>query len=158
MPEFPISGYRIAVIASRYNESICDRLVAGARQRLQIAGLTHDNIKVIRVPGAWELPLAVHWELSRANAPDAVVALGVVIQGETTHDEHINRFVTLELGNLSIRNSIPVGLGVLTCRDLQQAVERAGGKFGNKGEEAATAVLEMLELKYGNRRPAKECV
>ncbi|QDV64090.1 6,7-dimethyl-8-ribityllumazine synthase [Crateriforma conspicua] len=135
----------IVIVASRYNASICDALVTGAVETLRAAGLDDSTIRVVRVPGAWELPLA------SANAADdesvlGVVALGAVIEGETTHDQHINRAVSDALMNLGLRTGKPIGFGLLTCRSLEQAINRSGGTVGNKGEEAAGAVIEMLRL------------
>jgi 6,7-dimethyl-8-ribityllumazine synthase len=99
----------------------------------------------VRVPGAWELPLAVQTVLQQPKAVGAV-AIGVVIRGETTHDEHINRAVSLELMQLGTKYRKPIGLGLLTCNNSEQVAARTGGKLGNKGTEAAEAVLEMLRL------------
>jgi 6,7-dimethyl-8-ribityllumazine synthase len=137
---------RFGVIASRYNEAITDRLVEGAVRTLVNDGVDQASIDVYRVPGAWEIPLAAQW-LVDTTRYRGIIALGAVIKGETTHDEHINRFVSLAVGELSLQEGIPIAFGLLTCNTLQQAVERAGGKVGNKGVEAAEAVLEMLKVK-----------
>jgi 6,7-dimethyl-8-ribityllumazine synthase len=146
---------RVAIVVSQYNTSLCERMLDGALEVCSAAGATGDLCRVVRVPGAWEIPLAVHWLLEQSTPAtwDAIIALGVVIQGETTHDEHINRAVTLALSDLALRFATPVGLGVLTCRTLQQAVERAGGKWGNKGAEAATAALDMWRLRQTSLLP-----
>lgn len=136
----------IAIVAARYNESITNNLVRGATGILTRAGFGEDLQRLVRVPGAWELPLAARW-LCESARYQAIICLGAVIRGETTHDQHLNRFVSLSLGQLSLDSGIPVAFGVLTCNDLQQAVQRSGGNVGNKGEEAAEAVLEMLRLK-----------
>lgn len=141
--EYP--GGRVAIVASRYNRSICDALIQGATESLTAAGFGPDSITVIRVPGAWELPLIVRSMLDR-NDVVAAIALGAVIRGETTHDEHINRAVSLALMNLGVETRRPVGLGLLTCNSLEQAIQRSGGTVGNKGVEAAEAVLETLRL------------
>lgn len=136
---------RIAIIASRYNESICDSMLAASIETLTGAGIDSDRLWVIRVPGAWELCLAVEQVLQHPNVL-AVITLGCVIRGETTHDEHINRSVSDSLMNQSITSGRPIGFGLLTCNTLEQAIQRSGGTVGNKGHEAAEAVLEMLRL------------
>lgn len=138
---------RYAIIVSRYNESITEKLLQGALDTLQQHGVTRDKVEVIRVPGAWELPLAAKWLARSSKKFQGLIAIGVVIKGDTTHDQHINRFVSLALGQVSLDFEIPVALGLLTCDTLQQAVDRAGGKVGNKGEEAALAALEMVKLR-----------
>jgi len=135
----------IAIVASRYNEGICDALVAGARDALSRADLADERIRVVRVPGAWELPAAVAWLLDQQDCL-AAIALGCVIQGETTHDQHINRAVSDALMRLGIETGRPIGFGLLTCNTTEQALQRSGGNVGNKGVEAAEAVLEMLRL------------
>ena len=135
----------IVIVASRYNAGICDALVSGALETLSAAGYAPDKLPVVRVPGAWELPTVVR---NVMDVPDviAVVALGCVIKGETTHDEHINRAVSLALMDLGVESGIPIGFGLLTCNTLEQAINRSGGSVGNKGHETAEAVLEMLRL------------
>ncbi len=140
------SAPRLAVVVSRYNESITERLLQGALQTAERAGIAQDAVQVVRVPGAWEIPLMARW-LAESGRVDGIVCLGAVIRGETTHDQHINRFVSLSLGQLAVESGLPVGFGLLTCEDLQQAVQRSGGAVGNKGEEATEAVLEMLRLR-----------
>ncbi len=136
---------RVAIVASRYNRGICDALVQGAVETLTAAGLGPQAIPVIRVPGAWELPLVVRSMLDQDDVI-AAIALGAVIRGETTHDEHINRAVSHALMELGVETRRPVGFGLLTCNSLEQAIQRSGGTVGNKGTEAAEAVLETLRL------------
>lgn len=100
---------------------------------------------VLRVPGAWELVYATQQVMSKSNCR-GVIALGAVIKGETTHDQHINRAVSMGLMRLSIDNGKPVGFGLLTVNSLEQAIQRSGGTVGNKGEEAANALLDCLKL------------
>ncbi len=143
----PLPPGRVAIIASRYNAGVCHSLASAAVEALRRGGLGDEDIDVVRVPGAWELPLAV----ARAvNDPEtiAAIALGVVIRGDTTHDEHINRAVSMALMQLGLESRKPIGLGLLTCNTPEQAQARAGGEHGNKGTEAAEAVLEMLRLHY----------
>lgn len=141
----PIPDGKLVIVASRYNAEICDALVDGAARTLSAAGIAEDRVSVVRIPGAWELPLACRYLLP--SEPIGIVALGCVIKGETTHDEHINRGVSLHLMRMSVRTGIPIGFGLLTCNTQEQALARAGGRVGNKGEETASAVLEMLRLK-----------
>lgn len=137
---------RIAVIASRYNESICDAMLAGAVSTLENAGFTEEQLMVVRVPGAWELCWATAEVFQNADVLGAVV-LGSVIKGETTHDEHINRAVSLSLMEQSVQSGRPLGFGLLTCNTVDQALQRSGGNVGNKGCEAAEAMLECLRLR-----------
>ena len=142
--EGPIPKGEVFVVASRYNESICDELVTGAVETFASAGFDAQSIVVVRVPGAWELPAVVSQCLGAKTV--GVVALGCVIKGETTHDQHINRAVSNSLMQLGLDSDIPVGFGLLTCNTLEQAIQRSGGNVGNKGNEAAEAVLEMMRL------------
>jgi 6,7-dimethyl-8-ribityllumazine synthase len=136
---------RYAVVVSRYNESITSRLLAGALETLMTHGIAEDAVDVAWVPGAWELPVvARHW--AQSNRYSAVICLGAVIRGETSHDEHINRQVSLSLGQIAAETGIPVLFGLLTCHSLEQAIQRAGGNMGNKGVECAEAALEMVSL------------
>ncbi len=137
---------QVAIVVSTYNASITEKLLAGAVETLQKAGITPENIVVSRVPGAWELPLAAKW-LADLSTVGAVITLGAVIRGETTHDQHINRAVSLALMELMQSSGKPIAFGLLTCNTLEQALHRAGGDVGNKGEEAASAALSMLALK-----------
>lgn len=136
---------RFAIVVSRYNEHITARLLAGAVETLRTAGIADDAIDVAWVPGAWEIPLIAQ-RLAHTKQHVAVLCLGAVIKGETTHDEHINRQVSLSLGQLSLETGLPVLFGVLTCNTVEQAIHRAGGNVGNKGQECASAALEMVRL------------
>ena len=97
------------------------------------------------MPGAWEIPVAAA-RLAKSSQFDAIICLGAVIRGETTHDQHINTQVSLSLGNLAVELELPVLFGLLTCNSLEQAIHRSGGNVGNKGEECAVAALEMVDL------------
>ena len=112
---------------------------------LRSAGIDENNIGIVRIPGAWELPTVTAMVLEDKTVV-GVVALGCVIKGDTTHDEHINRAVSLGLMELSIDASVPVGFGLLTCNTVEQAIARSGGTVGNKGTETAEAVLELLRI------------
>lgn len=137
---------QVAIVVSTYNTSITEKLLVGAVETLRAAGVSAENIVVSRVPGAWELPLAAKW-LADLSTVGAVITLGAVIRGETTHDQHINRAVSLALMELMQISGKPIAFGLLTCNTLEQALHRAGGDVGNKGEEAASAALSMLALK-----------
>jgi 6,7-dimethyl-8-ribityllumazine synthase len=138
-------GRTFAIVVSRYNESITGKLLQGALQTLRAAGVDDESITIAWVPGAWEIPLAAQ-RLACSRQFAAVLCLGAVIRGETTHDQHINRQVSLSLGQLSLDTGIPIAFGVLTCNSLEQAIHRAGGNVGNKGIECASAALEMVTL------------
>ena len=136
---------RIAIVASRYNAGICDALVRGSIETLSTAGFSDQDICVIRVPGAWELSSVTQQVIDTQNFL-GIITLGCVIKGETTHDEHINRAVSLSLMEMGIESRLPIAFGLLTCNTLEQAINRSGGTVGNKGHEAAEAVLELLRL------------
>ena len=138
------NGRRFAIVASRFNSRVVELLVSGAVDCLRRHGA--DDITVVRVPGAWEIPQAAEEVAASEPRYDAIVALGVVIRGETPHFDYICSSCSRGLASLSKRHRIPVGFGVLTCDTSQQAEERAGGKAGNKGWEAALAALEMADL------------
>ena len=136
---------QIAIVASRYNPGICDALVNGSVETLTEAGFADSEISIFRVPGAWELS-TITKQLLQTEKFSAVIALGCVIKGETTHDEHINRAVSLALMEIGVETGVPIAFGLLTCNTLEQAINRSGGTVGNKGHEAAEAVLELLRL------------
>jgi 6,7-dimethyl-8-ribityllumazine synthase len=139
------AGRRFAVVASRFNARIGDQLVAGALECLRRHGVEPGDIQLVRVPGAWEIPQAAE-EIAAAGKIDALVAVGVVIRGETPHFDYICSACSQGLARVAERHRLPVGFGVLTCDTSEQAQERAGGKAGNKGWEAAIAALEMADL------------
>jgi 6,7-dimethyl-8-ribityllumazine synthase len=139
-----ISG-KYAVVVSRYNEHITANLLAGAVDTLKAGGVADEAIDVAWVPGAWELPLVVQ-RMALSEQYVAVLCLGAVIKGETTHDEHINRQVSMSLGQIALEAEVPVLFGVLTCNTVEQAIHRSGGNVGNKGQECAEAALEMVRL------------
>lgn len=135
----------IAIVVSRYNASITDKLLAGALATLVEHGVNEGKIDVAWVPGAFEIPMAAH-RLANSGRYVAVICLGAVIRGETTHDQHINRAVSIGLGEAGLQSGVPVLFGVLTCDTLEQAIHRSGGNVGNKGSECALAALEMVDL------------
>jgi 6,7-dimethyl-8-ribityllumazine synthase len=138
-------GQRIGIVVSRFNDLITDRLLAGARSCLLDHGVEEDAIDVAWAPGAWELPLAAQQLVERRGC-DAIIALGCVIRGDTPHFDFVAGAAAQGLGAVQARFGVPVGFGVLTTDNMEQALARAGGKAGNKGWESALAVLEMLDL------------
>jgi 6,7-dimethyl-8-ribityllumazine synthase len=139
------AGRRIAVVASRFNENVTRALVDGALDALVRHGVAFDDVDVVWVPGAWELPLAARRAMATERY-DAVVALGAVIRGDTPHFDYVAGEASRGLSESSRDAEIPVGFGLLTCDTMEQALERCGGTHGNKGWDAAVAVLEMADL------------
>jgi 6,7-dimethyl-8-ribityllumazine synthase len=139
------AGRRIAIVVSRFNDFITSRLVEGAVDALRRHEVADEDIHVYRVPGAWELPPVAH-TLGTQGKHDAVVCLGAVIRGATPHFDHVATRVARGIAAAAEQASIPVIFGVLTCDTLEQAVERAGTKAGNRGADAALAALEMIDL------------
>lgn len=136
---------RVGIVVSRYNETVTGKLLAGALATLTANGVADDDIHIAWVPGAFEIPAAAA-RLVEAGNYDAIICFGAVIRGETTHDQHINRAVSLGLMEIGVQTGIPILLGVLTCDTLEQALSRAGGAMGNKGIECAEAALRMITL------------
>lgn len=148
---------RFAVVAAKFNPTITDRLVQGAVDTLKAHGIVDDQIDVARVPGAFELPSVAEC-MAASGRYKAIICLGAVIRGETSHDQHINRAVSMSLAEMGVRHRMPIIFGVLTCNTLEQAIARSGGaagskgkdspdsRLGNKGSEAAEAALEMVNL------------
>ncbi|HJQ10935.1 MAG TPA: 6,7-dimethyl-8-ribityllumazine synthase [Gemmatimonadaceae bacterium] len=149
MPEFHGqpngAGRRLVVLASRFNESVVKKLVDGALEALVKNGVSFDDIDVVWVPGAWELPIAARWLLA-SERYDGCVAVGAVIRGETAHFDYIAGEASRGLADASRDLEVPIGFGVLTCDTDEQAEARAGGEHGNKGFDAAVATLEMIDL------------
>ena len=139
------AGRRIAVVASRFNENVTRALVDGALDALVRHGVAFDDVDVVWVPGAWELPLAVRRAMATERY-DAIVALGAVIRGDTPHFDYVAGEASRGLSDASRDAEIPVGFGLLTCDTMEQAIERCGGSHGNKGWDASVAVLEMADL------------
>jgi 6,7-dimethyl-8-ribityllumazine synthase len=136
---------RVAVIASRFNEEITHKLADGAMETLVTSGVASDNIDLIWVPGAWELPLAARAAAS-SDRYDAIVVVGAVIRGETGHYDVIANEASRGLAEVGREYEIPIGFGLLTCENDEQAEARCGGAHGNKGSDAAHAALEMADL------------
>ena len=138
-------GARFALVAARFNDMIVDRLVEGAADTLRRHGVPEEYMELVRVPGSFELPLAVQRVADTARA-DAVVALGAVIRGGTDHHQYVANECTKGVAQAMMGSSVPVSYGVLTVETVEQAIERAGTKAGNKGAEAALSALEMVDL------------
>ncbi len=141
----PSPDDRLAIVVSRWNESITQRLLDGALSTLIGRGIPDATIDVAWVPGAWEIPLVAQ-RLADSRRYRAVICLGAVIRGETTHDQHINRAVSTAISEIALETGVPVLFGVLTCESMEQAIHRAGGNVGNKGAECADAALAMIGL------------
>lgn len=139
------AGRRVVVVASRFNETITRRLADGAVDALMQHGVALDDIDVLWVPGAWELPLGARRALG-SERYDMLVAVGAVIRGGTPHFEFVATEASRGLANLAAEAELPVGFGLLTCDDMEQAVARAGGAHGNKGWDAALAALELADV------------
>ena len=135
----------LAIVVSRYNESITKNLLSGALETLAEHDVAGERVDVAWVPGAWEIPLVAD-RLARSGRYAAIICLGAVIRGETTHDRHINRAVSTSLAEIGLAAGIPVLFGLLTCETVEQAIHRSGGNVGNKGGECALAALEMVDL------------
>jgi 6,7-dimethyl-8-ribityllumazine synthase len=138
-------GRRFAIVVSRFNDMITDRLLVGARTCLESHGVPDDDVDVVSVPGAWELPIAARLAADTGRY-DAIIALGCVIRGDTPHFDYVAGPAAEGLARVSLSSGIPVTFGVLTTEDAGQALARAGGREGNKGWDAALTALEMADL------------
>lgn len=140
-------GRRVAIVASRFNLPITDRLVAGAKACLLAHGVAEGDIALVTVPGAWELPWTAR-EVAATGRYDAIVAIGCVIRGDTAHFEYVAGPAADGLARVALDSGIPVTFGVLTTETPEQAYDRAGGALGNKGWEAAEVALELIDLRH----------
>ncbi len=145
------SGKRFGIAVSRFNAFITERLLAGALDALRRAGARSQHIQVVRVPGAFEVPLAAR-TLARSGKVDAVICLACIIRGETSHYEQLANEVTRGIGQAAQETGVPHAYGVLTCDSLEQAIDRAGLKLGNKGWDAALSAVEMASLRVASRQ------
>ncbi len=139
------AGLKFALVVSRFNSFITERLLDGALDCLRRQGVAEDNLVVVWVPGAWEIPVAAK-RLAQARAYDAVVCLGAVIRGSTPHFDYVAAEVSKGIAQISLETGVPIAFGILTTDTLEQAIERAGSKAGNKGFAAAEAAVEMVNL------------
>ena len=139
------SGLRFAIVVSRFNSFITERLLGGAMDALLRAGGSEDLIDVIKVPGSWEVPL-VAGELARQHRYDALICLAAVIRGDTPHFDYVAGEAAKGIAHVASETGVPVAFGVLTTNTLEQAIDRAGAKGGNKGFDAAMTAIEMANL------------
>lgn len=146
------TGRRVAIAVGRFNQRVSELLLTGAVDALVGQGTRPDDIAVVWVPGSFELPLSCRW-LAESGKFDAVIALGSVIRGATSHYDYVCDQAARGILDASVSTSVPVAFGVLTCDNLDQALERAGGKRGNKGADAALTALEMVGLRAELRDP-----
>jgi 6,7-dimethyl-8-ribityllumazine synthase len=138
-------GMRFGIVAGRFNDFISSRLIDGAIDALTRAGAEEKEIQIVRVPGAFELPLAAK-KMAKSGRYDAVIALGAVIRGATPHFDYISAEVSKGIAAVGLETEVPVAFGVLTTDTIEQAIERAGTKAGNKGWDAALSAIEMVDL------------
>ncbi|MDX9745112.1 MAG: 6,7-dimethyl-8-ribityllumazine synthase [Syntrophales bacterium] len=138
-------GMKFGIAASRFNDFICGRLIEGAVDALTRAGADEKDIRIYKVPGAFELPLAAK-KLAKTGQFDAVICLGAVIRGATPHFEYVSAEVSKGIANVGLDTEVPIAFGVLTTDTIEQAIERAGTKAGNKGWDAAMTAIEMVDL------------
>ena len=138
-------GLRFAIVVSRFNDFICSRLLEGAMDALMRHGASEEKVVLVKVPGAFEIPLVAK-KLALSGQHDAVICLGAVIRGATPHFDYVAAEVSKGIANVALDSNTPVTFGVLTTDTLEQAIERAGSKSGNKGVEAAIAAIEMANL------------
>ena len=142
------SQLRTAMVVSRFNSFICERLLEGAMDLLVRHGANADDQTIVRVPGAFEIPLVCQ-KLAESGKFDTVIALGCIIRGSTPHFDYVAAEATKGIGHITLKTGVPVSFGLLTTDTIEQAIERAGTKMGNKGAEAAVAALEMVNLLKG---------
>ncbi len=139
------SSAKVAIINSRFNSFICDRLQDGALDALKRHGISDEQISVFKVPGAFEIPLLAR-KLADSKKYDGIVCLGAVIRGDTPHFDYVAAEVSKGIATTSIDSGVPIAFGILTTNTIEQAIERAGSKAGNKGWDATVTLLEMIDL------------
>lgn len=138
-------GLKVAIVATRFNDFIVDRLVGGALDYLERHGLDASGVTLVRIPGAFELPLICQ-KLASSQKYDGILALGAVIRGGTPHFDYVCAEASKGIAQAMMQHETPIGFGLLTCDNIEQAIERAGSKGGNKGVEAAAAMLETIRV------------
>jgi 6,7-dimethyl-8-ribityllumazine synthase len=138
-------GLKFAIVVGRFNSFITERLLGGALDALARSGCNADDIEIVKVPGSWEMPVAAA-ELARQKRHDALICLGAVIRGDTPHFDYVAGEAAKGLGQVAMQTGVPVAFGVLTTNTLEQAIDRAGAKGGNKGFDAAMTAIEMARL------------
>jgi 6,7-dimethyl-8-ribityllumazine synthase len=139
------TGFKFALVVSRFNDFMTEKLVNGAVDVLQRHGVEEKFISVVYVPGAFEIPVVAR-KLAQSGKYNAVICLGAVVRGETPHFDYISSEVTKGVAQVALESKIPVTFGVLTCDSIEQAIERSGAKAGNKGADAALSAIEMVNL------------
>jgi 6,7-dimethyl-8-ribityllumazine synthase len=149
------TGLRFGIVISRFNSFITERLLAGALDALERAGAADNQVEIMRVPGSFELPVAAK-KLAESHRPDAIICIGCVLRGETSHYEHVSNEVARGIQLAQMDTGVPMAFCVLTCDTLEQAIDRAGLKSGNKGFEAGLAAVEMGNLSRQLRAAAPE--
>lgn len=138
-------GFRFAIVVSRFNSLVTERLLGGALDAITRTGGDPEQVDLVRVPGSWEQPIVVK-ALAEKNAYDAIICLGAVIRGDTPHFDYVASEAAKGIASASLAAGTPVAFGILTCDSLEQALDRAGAKSGNKGFEAAMSAIEMADL------------
>ena len=136
---------KFAIIVARFNSFITDRLLQGAEDALRRSGAKAEDVEIVKVPGSWELSLVAK-TLATAKRHDAIIALGAVIRGETPHFDHVANQASSGLASVQLETGIPIAFGVLTTNTVEQAIDRAGGKSGNRGFDAAITAIEMADV------------
>ena len=144
--ELSAAGLRFAIVVSRFNSFVTDPLLAGALDALKQHGADLEQVDVVRVPGAWELPITANALAVRTRKPDAIICLGAVIKGDTPHFDYVAGEAARGIATASAQTGVPMAFGVLTTNTVEQATDRAGGKDGNKGFDAAMTAIEMARL------------
>jgi len=139
------AGLRFAIIVSRFNSFVTERLLAGALDALARSGADMEQVQTVKVPGSWEIPL-VAAELARQKRHDAIICLSAVVRGDTPHFDYVAGQAASGIAKVSAESGVPVAFGVLTTNTFEQAIDRAGGKSGNKGFDAAMTAIEMADL------------
>ncbi|HZT33444.1 MAG TPA: 6,7-dimethyl-8-ribityllumazine synthase [Bryobacteraceae bacterium] len=147
------TGLKFAVIVSRFNSFVTERLLGGALDALTRTGCNPDEIEIVRVPGSWELPVVAR-EVARQRRHDAIICLSAVIRGDTPHFDYVAGEAAKGLGQVALETGVPVSFGVLTTNTLEQAIDRAGAKGGNKGFDAAMSAIETANLLRRLREPS----
>lgn len=145
-------GLKIHIVVSDWNQEITSALLQGAKKTLIDCGVAKDDLVILQVPGTFELPVAAR-TLLKSKGSEAVICLGCVIKGDTDHDKYINQSVAITLNQLAITSGKPIIFGVLTVNSMEQALERAGGRHGNKGIEAAATAIKMVQLQKNISKP-----
>lgn len=143
--ELSAAGFRFAIVVSRFNSFVTDKLLSGALDALKDRGADLNKVEVVHVPGAWEIPITVR-AIARSQEPDAIICLGAVIRGDTPHFDYVAGEAARGISAASAETGIPMAFGVLTTNTVDQATDRAGGKAGNKGFDAAMTAIEMANL------------